>query len=289
MSAMSNEPHASVTVTPRPLWRIRLAGELPRILVQAAAVLGLLASARYAIAPPKPTVSHSTLSGAAQVDRAAEGFASLFVRRYLTWNSNDLEARRRLLAPYLNSSMDAEAGLQPPERGEQQVLWTEVVQSRPASTGKRVYTIAAQTDSDGLLYLAVGVVRESGGSLALDGYPAFVGAPASTGAVTLGDPREVENAALVTVVRRAMRNYLADAESELDADLLEGARVSLPTMSLSMQTLDSLAWAPNGRAVVAVLRARDRRGAQYTLTYELTVLSRDGRWEIAAIQMNPDS
>jgi hypothetical protein len=286
---VSSAPHASVTVTSRPLWRIRLVDELPRILVQVAAVLGLLASARYAIAPPKPTTSHSTLSDAALVDRAAEGFASLFARCYLTWNSSDLEARRRSLAPYLNSSMEAEAGLQPPERGEQRVLWTEVVQSRLASAGEHVYTIAAQTDSDGLLYLTVGVVREPGGSLALDGYPALVGAPASTGALSPGNLREVEDAALVTVVRRAIRNYLADAESELDADLLAGARVSLPAAPLNMQSLDSLAWAPSGHSVVAVVRARDERGAQYTLAYELGVVSRAGRWEIAAIQMNPDS
>ena len=286
---MSSEPHPSVTVKPRPLWRIRLVGELPRMLVQAAAVLGLLASARYAIAPPKPTASHSTLSGAASVDRAAEGFASLFARSYLTWNSSDLEARRRSLAPYLNSSMEAEAGLQPPERGEQQVLWTEVVQSRFASAGERVYTIAAQTDNDGLLYLTVGVVREQGGSLALDGYPALVGAPASTGAASPHNLREVEDAALVTVVRRAIRNYLADAESELDADLLAGAHVSLPAAPLNMQALDSLAWAPNGHSVLAVVRALDERGAKYTLAYELDVVSRAGRWEITAIQTNPDS
>ena len=282
-------PHASVTVTPRPLWRIRLAGELPRILVQAAAVLGLLASARYAIAPPKPPTGHSTLANAALVDRAAEGFASLFARRYLTWSSSDLEARRRSLAPYLNSSMEAEAGLQPPERGEQRVLWTEVVQSRLTYADEHVYTIAAQTDSDGLLYLTVCVVREPGGSLALAGYPAFVGAPASTGAAPQGNLREVENAALVTVVRRAIHNYLADAESELDADLRAGAHVSLPAAPLAMQALDSLEWSPNGDSVVAVVRARDGRGAQYTLAYELNVVSQAGRWEVAAIQTNPDS
>jgi hypothetical protein len=286
---MSIKQHASVTVTTRPLWRIRLAGELPRILVQAAAVLGLLASARYAIAPPKPTIGHPTLSGAALVDRAAEGFASLFVRRYLTWSASDLEARRRSLGPYLNSAMEAEAGLQPPERGEQRVLWTEVVQSRLASDGERMYTIAAQTDSDGLLYLTVGVVREQGGRLALDGYPALVGAPASTEAVSPGNLREVEDATLVTVVKRAISNYLADAESELDADLLAGAHVSPPAAPLTMQTLNSLAWAPGGHSVVAVVRARDERGAQYTLAYELGVVLRAGRWEIDAIQMNPDS
>ncbi len=279
---------ASVTVTPRSLWRIRLVGALPRMLVQAAAVMGLLASARYAIAPPRPASGHAMLASAAADDRAAEGFASLFVRRYLTWDASDLEARRRSLAPYISSTMEAEAGLQPPERGEQRVLWTEVVQYRSAFADERVYTIAAQTDSDGMLYLTVGVVREPDGSLALAGYPALVGAPASTVASPERNLPEVEDAALVTVIRRAVRNYLADAESELDADLVAGAHVSLPGVPLTMQMLDSLAWSSEGRSVVAVVRARDERGARYTLAYELNVLSRAGRWEIADIQTNPD-
>lgn len=286
---VSSAPHAKVTVTPRPMWRISLARELPRYLVQAAAVMGLLASARFALAPPKPPIVHSSPSSSALVDRAAEGFASLFARRYLTWNAGDLEAHRLALAPYLNSSMEAEAGLQPPERGEQRVLWTEVVQARIASTGEHVYTIAVQTDSVGLLYLTVSVVREASGGLALGGYPAFVGAPAWTGAVSPGHLREVEDAALTTVVRRAMRNYLVGAESELDADLAVGAHVSLPPVPLTLQALDSLEWSPGGRSVRAVVRARDQRDTQYTLGYELDVVSSAGRWEISAIQMNPDT
>ena len=281
-------PHASVKLTSRSLWRIRLAGSLSRILVQGAAVLGLLASARYAIAPPKPPSPHAALSSGVPLDRGAEGFASLFARIYLTWSSSDLEARRRALAPYLNSSMEAEAGLQPPERGEQRVLSSEVVQARFAPAGDRLYTVAAQTDSDGLLYLTVAVERGPDGSLALAGYPALVGAPAWTGAASPRDLPEVENAPLATVVKRALRNYLAGAGSELDADLLAGAHVSLPGAALSMQTLDSLAWSAAGRAVVAQVRARDGRGATYTLAYELDVVSRAGRWEIAAIQTDPD-
>jgi hypothetical protein len=271
------------------MWRIRLARELPRYLVQAAAGLGLLASARFAVAPPKPVIVRSSPSSSTLVDRAAEGFASLFARRYLTWDSRDPEAHRLALAPYLNSSMEAEAGLQPPEHGGQQVQWTQIVQARSASAGEHVYTIGAQTDSGGLLYLTVSVMREPDGSLALGGYPAFVGAPASTGAAYPGHLHEVEDAALTTVVTRTMRNYLARAASELDADLAAGAHVSLPVAPLALQTLDSLEWSPGGRSVLAIVRARDQRGAQYTLGYELDVVSSAGRWEVSAIQMNPDS
>ncbi len=279
---------ATVAVTQRSMWRIRLARELPRYLVQGVAVAGLLASARFAIAPPRPLVTRVSAPSAGLVDRPAEGFASLFARRYLTWDSRDPEARRIALAPFLDSSLEAEAGLQPPESGEQQVLWTQVVQARDDGSAEHVYTVAVQTDTSGLLYLTVGVARASDGSLALAGYPAFVGAPASSRAVAPEHLREVEDSALETVVVRALRNYLGRAESELAADLAAGARVSLPGVTLVLQSLESLDWSADHRSVLAIVRARDTRGAQYTLGYELDVKDSGGRWEVAAIQMDPE-
>jgi Conjugative transposon protein TcpC len=277
-----------VSVTPRSIWRIRLARELPRYLLQALAVVGLLASARFAIAPPRPVLARTSTSGFASGDRAAEGFATLFARSYLSWDSRDPEVHRIALAAFVGPWMEPEAGLQPPENGEQQVRWTQVVQAHILASGEQMYTVAAQTDTAGLLYLTVSVVRKAG-ELALAGYPAFVGPPVATGAVAPANLHEVEEPALETVVTRALRNYLARAESELDADLTAGARVSLPAQMFALQSLDSLDWSSSGRSVLATLRARDERGAQYTLAYELGVRLSAGRWEISAIQTNPDS
>jgi hypothetical protein len=277
-------PRAQVSVTPKSIWRIRLARELPRHLLQALAVVGLLATARFAIAPPRPVLLRAATAGSAAVNRAAEGFATLFARSYLSWDAGDPEAHRLALAPFVGSWMEPEAGLQPPQSGEQQVQWTQIVQVSELPSGEQLYTIAAQTDTAGLLYLVVGVVGEADGELALGGYPAFVGAPASIGAAAPTRLREVEDPALATVVTRALRNYLARAESELDADLAAGARVSLPAQTLTLQSLDSLGWSVYGRTVRVTLRARDERGAQYTLAYELGVLQSAGRWEISAIQ-----
>ncbi|MGA9875704.1 MAG: conjugal transfer protein [Solirubrobacteraceae bacterium] len=271
------------------MWRIRLARELPRYLLQGLAVAGLLASTRFAIDPPRPVIAGSTSPASAVVDRAAEGFATLFARRYLTWDSREPEAHRLALAPFVSSSMEEEAGLRPPENSEQQVQWTQVVQSREPVSYEHVYTVAAQTDTAGLLYLTVSVLRESNGRLALAGYPAFVGAPASSVAALPEHQHEVEDPALRTVATRALRNYLDGSESELAADLSAGARVSLPGLTLALESLDSLNWLTPGRSLLAVVRARDQRGAQYTLGYELDVLADAGRWEISAIQMNPDS
>lgn len=279
--------HSPVTVTVRSIWRIRLSRELPRYLLQGLAVMGLLASARFAIAPPRGVTVRPTTPSAALPDPAAEGFASLLARLYLTWDSSDPEAQRAALAPFVGSSMEAGAGLQPPTSGAQLVQWTQVVQAREPVPGEHVYTVAAQTEPAGLLYLTVSVVREADGKLALAGYPAFVGPPAFTVAASGGHLREVEDPALATVVTRALHNYLARSESELTADLTASAQVSLPGLTLTLQSLRSLDWTTPGRSVLAVVQAQDERGAQYTLGYELDVVYDAGRWEISAIQMNP--
>ena len=75
--------------------------------------------------------------------------------------------------------MEPGAGEVLPVAGEQRVEWAEVVQVRESEPGTSVYTIAAQTDAAGLLYLTVGVARGAGGAVQLAGYPAFVGPPSS--------------------------------------------------------------------------------------------------------------
>jgi len=279
--------NTAVTITARPMWRIRLMREAPRYLLQALAVMGIVASARFAIAPPRPIVVRPSTPSALLTDRAAEGFASLFARRYLTWSAADPEAHARALAPYFGAGAEADDGMQPPSSGEQRVQWTEVVQARVPAPGEHVYTVAAQTDTAGLVYLTVSVARQANGSLALAGYPAFVGAPSFTAATAPAQLREVQEPTLRTVVERALRNYLAGSTSELDADLTSEARVSLPAMALTLQQLHSLDWSPDGRSVLAVVQASDERGAQYTLAYELDVSSQEGRWEVSAIQMDP--
>ncbi len=284
------DDHPRVTIARRPLWRIRLAQGLPRYVLYVLAVAGALASARFALDPPRATVA-ALLRRPAAEDLAAEGFATLFARAYLTWETQHPEAREHALAPFVGPGMDADAGLQPPAGGEQRVQWTQVVQQRFPLAGEIVYTVAAQTDTAGLLYLTVSVLRKPGGELALADYPAFVGPPASSPAHTDADGRlrEVSDPELSTVVERVLRNYLAGSPSELAADLAPGARVSLPGIELELQSLQSLQWAPGAGAVLALVQAQDQRGATYTLAYELDVLRAQGRWEVSAIQMDPDA
>jgi hypothetical protein len=285
---------ARVTVDSMPLWRIRVAREWPRYLLSVVAVVGLAASARFAIDPPRPVIP-KTAPAPAPPDLAAEGFASQFARSYLTWNAAEPQAHERALAAYAGSGIEPGAGLQPPSSGEQRVEWTEVVQERElesvSARPEYVYTVAAQTNDAGLQYLTVPVLRTASGSLALGGYPAFVGAPASGPAQAQAQThlREVGEPALVTVVDRVMHNYLSASGSELAADLTGEARVSLPAQALSLESVQRLDWASEPGTVLAVVQAQDARGARYTLAYELDIARVQGRWEVSAIQMNPDS
>ena len=281
--------HARVTIAARPLWQIRVAREWPRYLLSALAVAGLAASARFAIDPPRPAAPRVASHGPAPPDLAAQGFASLFARAYLTWNAADPQAHERNLASFAGPGVEPDAGLQPSSSGEQQVQWTEVVQEREPVAGDHVYTVAAQTDNAGLQYLSVSVVRTAAGSLALGGYPAFVGPPASGPAQAPQHLREVNEPALETVVGRALRNYLSASGSDLAADLTNDAHVSLPAAALSLESVQRLDWAPGTGAVLAVAQAQDARGARYTLAYELDVTRVQGRWEISAIQVNPNA
>jgi hypothetical protein len=279
---------ATFTTVTRPLWRLRLARELPRYLLCALSAAGLAASARYAIAPPRTAGPVAIQRGPAPRDQAAEAYAVLFARRYLTWDAADPQGSAAALAAFAGGGMELDAGLQLPLSGRQQVKWAEVVQQRLAARGEHVYTVAAQTDAAGLLYMTVRVARVADGSLALSGYPAFVGAPAASSARLSGHPREVTDPALAIVVGRALRNCLAASGSELAADLTSGARVSLPALALSLESVQRLDWSPDGRSVVAVLRAQDARRVQYTLAYEVDVVHVQGRWEVSAVQMDPD-
>jgi hypothetical protein len=65
--------------------------------------------------------------------------------------------------------------------------------------------------------------------------------------------------------------------------------VSLPGAPLALVSVQRLEWSADGRSVIAVVQARDARGLQYTFSYELDVLQVAGRWEIAAVEVNPDA
>jgi hypothetical protein len=272
-----------------PLWRIRASRELPRYALIGAALAGLLASARFALDPPHAGPVAAPAASVAPPDLAAQAYATLFARRYLTWDARDPERAAAELEPFAGPKLNPAAGFVAPSRGHQRVDWAEVVQAREPAPGTHVYTVAAQTQTSGLLYMTVSVRRTAEGKLALAGYPAFVGAPASEQASPATNLRPVEDPMLETVVKRGLGNYLAGAGSELAADLAPGAVVAPPGGALQLVSVARQVWAPGGGTVMATVQAADGAGAQYTLTYEIDVTHVQGRWEISAIQTQPDA
>ncbi len=275
---------ARVTLRTYPRWRLGLRRGLPRYLLTAVSVFGLAASARYAIAPPRPDRVGADSASSPALDRAAEAYAVLFARRYLTWGAAGPSAVE--IERWLGGALETDAGLTVPGGVSQAVSWAEVVQSREPARGEHVYTVAVQTDESGLLYLTVGVTRASSGVLVLTGFPAFVGPPLSSPATPSAHGAPIDDPALEVVVRRALGNYLSGAGSELAADLTTGARVSLPPNRLQLTGSGHPIWA-QGSAVQVTAQASDGRGVRYTLTYELDVARVRGRWEISAIQTDP--
>jgi hypothetical protein len=286
MSVAARPSACAVTLRARPLWHIRVARAAPRYLLYAVCAAGLLASLRFAIAPPRAKALRIERSATGSEDLGAQGFAVLFARRYLAWNAaqpqtnaGEVEALAGPGAPGLSARL--------PAGGTERVLWAQVVQERALRPRGHVYTVAVQTDTAGLVYLTVDVERRPEGSLALAGYPAFVGPPTSVSERSVPAGREVSDASLSLVVTRALRNYLAGSPDELAADLAVGARVSVPGLALGLESVQHLSWTPDGRSVLAVVRAMDARGTTYTLGYELDVSRAQGRWEVSAVQMDP--
>jgi hypothetical protein len=276
-----------VAIATRPLWRLRLVRDLPRYLLYATCASGLLASARFAIAPPRPPSPAIAASTGPPVDLAARGYAVLFARRYLTWDAGAPQQSEAALSSMTGPTMAQDTGLTPPANGAQHVLWAEAVQERTPAPGRHVYTVAAQTDTSGLQYVTVAVVRGADGRLAISGYPAFVGAPLTQPARSVAAGGEVHDPALTAVVERALRNYLAAAPQELAADLTGAARIAVPATPQTLESMQTLAWSSDRHSLLAVVQTRDARGARYTLGYEADVAELHGRWEISAIETDP--
>lgn len=285
---MSATERGGIRLETRPLWRLRASASLTRWVLYATAAVGVGTTVRFAIAPPRASVPRAV--PVVVVDRAAEGFATLFARRYLTWDAASPAAHADALAQFVGGAIDPDAGMRVPERGSERVDWAEVVQARSAGVGEHVYTVAVDSGRPSPTYLSVDVVRDGGGTLRLGRYPALVGPPAigTAGNLDDGGIGDVSDASVSSVVERALHNYLAGSGQNLAADLAPGTVVATPVARLALDQVTQLRVARDGR-VLATVRARDDRlGASYTLTYELDLLrSSGGRWLVDAIQSDP--
>ena len=257
------------------LRRARYAALAPRYLATAILFGFFALGVRTAIFPDTPTAPAVQVSRGA--DAPSEDFALQFARAYLTYEAAAPGARERELGPFLPQGLAAGAGFAPAS-GSQRVLWTEVASDQRSLAGGRVITVAAGVSSQRLpLYLAVTVRHVAGRPLELIGYPSLVGAPAVDTRVLTPPRSAVSDPGVLQVVERVLGNYLAGAATNLKADLTPDADVTLPTLRLSLQSVQQTLWVggPGSGAVLATVSAADQRGNTYTLTYELGIAYRE--------------
>lgn len=233
--------------------------------------------------PPQAVIVERPMAGAP--DLPAQLFAQDFAAAYLSYDAEQPDRRIRALEAF---SEDNLWGYTPPAAGSRVVTRTAVEQVYPKPDDQALYVIAANT-STGLAHLSVTVGRDENGALRIVGLPALVGSAAR--AMATEAPRssssDVDDAALKTVVERAMRNWLAHSTADLEADLSPDAQIALTDETYELDHLISLEDLNDGsvRSTVVVVA---RSGEQLTLAYDVNVEKRADRWTVSAIQVLPD-
>src|SRR4051794_17399759 len=211
----------------RSLRSTQLLARMPRMLVfgtcvvlQAVGMLAILSDGPAA----NPAPAHLT---AAPTNARAEAIAEGFARAYLTWDPEQSRARTlalKRLAPSV-ATEEAEAPVAVPQRS-QTVQWTAVADDQAAGKGRRI-TVIAQT-SAGLTALVVDTQTSPSGAVAVTGYPSVVGVPPTAAATASTSGDAVEDEGLRSTVTRALGNFLRARRSDLTADVLPGASISVP-------------------------------------------------------------
>lgn len=258
---------------------VRLRARAPRVLLLAVIAVFSIAGVRAALRSPAPAVTRVTSSTGSDV--AVEAFAESFTRAYLTWEPGAAASRERNLRSMLSASLEPGGGVELPTTARQRVLWTTVERSVPRGRARNVVVRATTTRGD--LHLGVTVARGPRGGLAVVDYPALVGPPAMDPQTGDAARDEVDDDRLRVVSRRVVTNFLARARENLAADLTGGGVVVLPTEPLRVLSVEAVEWARRSSRVAVTVRARARDGVRLTLTYELRVVRRAGRWLVSGM------
>lgn len=262
---------------------IRMRARAPRLLLGGLVLVLCVAGVR-SIVGARATEA-VPVSSAPRYDLGAAAFAQSFASAYLTWGPTVSETQRtEALKPFLALGLEADAGLAPAPKSTESVNTTQVAEESRAGPITDVLVVAET--STGTQYLSVPVTRDERGLLSVVSYPALVGPPATGTTATAPNFPQVEDQGLETVVSRGLRNYLTGEAANLRADLTAEAVVSLPPQPLTVGSIDPVTWLVPRRTVAVQVDAKDRQGAELTLTYQIGVVRSD-RWYIDSIQVDP--
>jgi Conjugative transposon protein TcpC len=266
---------------------MRLMARVPRLLAGAAAVVLILAGLRTVVfGAPAPKIERFYEPTSNNI--GTEAFAEAFARTYLTWNgSSAVQAYDQSLARYNPQFADGQ-GVQPSNTPER-VSWASVVQDQSSALkGSRIVTVELQlVPGDRTVYLAVPVNRAQNGTLAITTWPSLVGAPAVQSVPTIPSLTAVTDPHLITVVTRAITNYLAGDQNDLQADLASGTQITYPPQQLKVSGPPVSVQSTGPGGVLITIRATDAQGAAYTLAYEVGVELTE-RWYVNSIEVIPN-
>ncbi|MGW2563401.1 conjugal transfer protein [Streptomyces sp. NPDC001514] len=222
------------------------------------------------------------------------GYAEVFLSAWLRSSAeNESSAQARLA-----QSMAPQVEL-PDLAATAQSQLRDVVAVRSAhrSDDRWSVTVAVQYADGAVRYFAVPVVSGAeGGSFAVSGAPAAVAGPARAGASPAPYTVTVPNGSeLSSAVGGFLAAYLAGA-GEVDRYLAPGAKLSSVSPAVFSKVVVQQLSAVEQEAaaaplpadgtrvrVMARVEARDASG-RWPLAYELTLKSRSGRWEVAALE-----
>ncbi|NML54793.1 conjugal transfer protein [Streptomyces sp. R302] len=296
-----------VTVLRRSAWVLLLAGPV----LGAWALLAGPEAVRAEVASERPAAVVVDSSGPG-------GFAELFVTAYLEAGEGQTGDAVAAFMPGAGPAMLAGGG------GGQVVEQAAAVRVRAVSAGYWAVTVAARVRpaeppakpnrseaeaeaTVGLRYFRVPVRSGASGELAAVALPAEVGALPAGQAPELGYGKAAEPSTAdpgVRTIQGFFTSYLAGG-GEVDRYMPPGSRLTpitpAPYASARVErvaeygtnapgaTFPESAGIPDGtrRRLLVDVTAAERGGAKRPLTYAVALKSRDGRWEVEAVEAAP--
>lgn len=221
------------------------------------------------------------------------GYAQVFVGAWLRSSADDATSAQARIA----QSMAPDVELPDPAADAQSTPGSvTAVRSAQRGAGAWAVTVAAQYAGGSVRYYTVPVAADSAGSsFTVTGAPGAVAGPARAEVPKSSYAVTVPEGDLSSAVGQFLAAYLTGA-GEVDRYLAPGVKLSAvspaPYTAVAVQQVSAVEEAAAAEQVpadgtkvrvLAQVEARDADG-RWPLAYELTLKTRSGRWDIAALE-----
>jgi hypothetical protein len=270
-----------------------------RVVVWAVIVLigyrGVLAIVSGSSSPGQPASQHTAAGAKSPFPvAAAEAYALEFGNVYLNFSPATAALRSKALAAFLPAGADQQLGWN--GAGTQHLLDEQVAGITIRTARTAVVTLLARLDNGKLIELGV-PVYSSGDTMAVSGDPALLPGPVTAVVPTAdqsGADRATE-AALQSQLAGFFAAYGSGDQATLARFVTPGTRLTGLGGEVTLAAIDAV-YAPAGGSIRTIsvtvtwrfpARPAGRRAASASpalqMTYELTVVRRDGTWNVRSI------